>query len=54
MDTRNASVDKRQRIDLLDLKDQRPGEAHVFFKSKIIHQKSKITDLLLLKYNSKS
>jgi len=36
MDTRSASVDKRQRIDLLDLKDQRPGEAHVFFKSKII------------------
>ncbi len=36
MDTRNASVDKRQRIDLLDLKDQRPGEAHIFFKSKII------------------
>lgn len=36
MDSRNASVDKRQRIDLLDLKEQRPGEAHVFFKSKII------------------
>lgn len=36
MDTRSASVDKRQRIDLLDLKDQRPGEAHVFFKSKIV------------------
>ncbi len=36
MDTRSASVDKRQRIDLLDLKDQSPGEAHVFFKSKII------------------
>jgi intracellular multiplication protein IcmO len=36
MDTRNASVDKRQRIDLLDLKDQRPGEYHIFFKSKII------------------
>ena len=36
MDTRSASVDKRQRIDLLYLKDQRPGEAHVFFKSKII------------------
>lgn len=36
MDTRNASVDKRQRIDLLDLKDQRPGQAHVFFKSKIV------------------
>lgn len=36
MDTRNASVDKRQRIDLLDLKDQRPGQLHIFFKSKII------------------
>jgi intracellular multiplication protein IcmO len=36
MDTRSASVDKRQRIDLLDLKDQRPGQFHVFFKSKII------------------
>jgi len=36
MDTRSASVDKRQRIDLLDLKDQRPGEAHVFFKSGIV------------------
>lgn len=36
MDTRSASVDKRQRIDLLDMKDQRPGEFHVFFKSKII------------------
>jgi intracellular multiplication protein IcmO len=36
MDTRNASIDKRQRIDLLDLKEQKPGEAHVFFKSKII------------------
>lgn len=36
MDTKSASVDKRQRIDLLDLKDQRPGEAHIFFKSKII------------------
>ncbi len=36
MDTRNASVDKRQRIDLLDLKDQRPGQFHIFFKSKII------------------
>jgi intracellular multiplication protein IcmO len=36
MDTKNASVDKKQRIDLLDLKDQREGEAHVFFKSKIV------------------
>ena len=29
-------VEKRQRIDLLDLKDQREGEAHIFFKSKIV------------------
>lgn len=36
MDTRNASIDKRQRIDLLDLKDQQPGQAHIFFKSKIV------------------
>lgn len=36
MDTRSASVDKRQRIDILDLKDQRPGEMHIFFKSKIV------------------
>lgn len=36
MDSRSASSEKRQRIDLQDLKDQREGEAHVFFKSKII------------------
>lgn len=36
MDSRSASSEKRQRIDLLDLKDQREGEAHIFFKSKII------------------
>lgn len=36
MDTRSASSEKRQRIDLLDLKEQREGEAHIFFKSKII------------------
>jgi intracellular multiplication protein IcmO len=36
MDTRNASIDRRQRIDVLDLKDQAPGQAHIFFKSKII------------------
>lgn len=38
LDTRSASVDKRQRIDLLDLKDQRPGEYHIFFKSKIVRE----------------
>lgn len=39
MDTRSASSEKRQRIDLLDLKEQREGEAHIFFKSKIIRAK---------------
>jgi intracellular multiplication protein IcmO len=36
MDTRSSSVEKRSRIDLLDLKDQREGEFHVFFKSTIV------------------
>lgn len=35
-DTRNASVEKRSRIDLLDLRDQREGDAHIFWRSKII------------------
>jgi len=36
MDTRSASSEKRQRVDLLDLKEQREGEAHIFFKSTLI------------------
>lgn len=36
MDNRSASLDRRARIELLDLKDQREGEAHIFFKSRII------------------
>jgi len=36
MDSRSASSEKRQRIDLLDLKEQGLGEAHIFFKSKIV------------------
>lgn len=36
LDTRSASSEKRARIDLLDLKDQREGEAHIFFRSNII------------------
>jgi len=36
MDTRNASVDRRARIELLDLRDQREGQCHIFFKSMII------------------
>jgi len=36
MDTKSSQVEKRDRIDLLDLKDQREGEAHIFFKSRIV------------------
>ncbi len=36
MDNRSAQVEKRARVDLLDLKEQSAGEAHIFFKSKII------------------
>jgi intracellular multiplication protein IcmO len=36
MDSRSASSEKRERVNLLDLKDQREGEAHIFFKSKIV------------------
>lgn len=39
LDTRSASAERRARIDLLDLKDQREGEMHIFFKSKIIRAK---------------
>ena len=35
-DARGARVEKRARIDLLDLKEQRQGEGHFFFKSKIV------------------
>lgn len=34
-DAKGARLEKRARVDLLDLKEQRPGEAHIFFKSKI-------------------
>lgn len=40
MDSRSASSEKRARIDLQDLKDQREGEMHIFFKSKIIRAKA--------------
>jgi intracellular multiplication protein IcmO len=39
LDTRSSSFEKRARIDLLDLKEQREGEAHIFFKSKIVRAK---------------
>ncbi len=35
-DNRTASVDRRARIELLDLRDQREGQCHIFFKSTII------------------
>ena len=39
MDNRSSSFEKRARIDLLDLKDQSEGEAHIFFRSKIVRAK---------------
>lgn len=36
MDTKSSSFEKRARIDLLDLKEQTEGEAHIFFQSKIV------------------
>ncbi|MDI9817880.1 MULTISPECIES: TraM recognition domain-containing protein [unclassified Legionella] len=36
LDTKSSSFEKRSRIDLLDLKEQTEGEAHIFFKSKIV------------------
>ena len=36
MDSKSAKAEKRARINLLDLKEQGVGEAHVFFKSNII------------------
>lgn len=35
-DTKSSSYEKRARVDLLDLKDQTEGEAHIFFRSKIV------------------
>ncbi len=40
LDTRSASIEKRARIDLLDLKDQDVGEMHIFFKSRIVRARS--------------
>ncbi|OAJ35406.1 TraM recognition domain-containing protein [Piscirickettsia salmonis] len=39
-DSMEATFDKRNRVDLLDLKDQREGEGHVFFKSNIVRMKA--------------
>lgn len=39
LDSRSAQMEKRSRIDLLDLKEQSVGEAHIFFKSRIVRAK---------------
>jgi intracellular multiplication protein IcmO len=39
-DTRSANIEKRARVDLLDLKDQDVGEMHIFFKSRIVRARS--------------
>ncbi len=54
-DAQNASVEKRQRGDLLDLKEQREGEAHIIFKSAVIRAEmfyaaTKIPSKLQLNY----
>lgn len=49
-DTRSASSEKRPRIDLLDLKEQREGEAHILFKSKIVRARMFYADPKPVKY----
>lgn len=39
-DSKSAKVEKRARIDLLDLKEQVEGDMHIFFKSKIIRARA--------------
>jgi intracellular multiplication protein IcmO len=36
MDSKSSSYEKRARVDLLDLKEQTEGEAHIFFRSQIV------------------
>ncbi|MCX7118041.1 MAG: TraM recognition domain-containing protein [Legionellales bacterium] len=36
LDSKSSSYEKRARVDLLDLKDQTEGEAHIFFRSQIV------------------
>ncbi|MCK4608481.1 MAG: TraM recognition domain-containing protein [Gammaproteobacteria bacterium] len=40
MDTRSAKMEKRSRIDLLDLKEQAVGEVHIFFRSTIVRART--------------
>lgn len=36
LDNKNASIERRERGDILDLKDQLEGEAHILFKSTLV------------------
>ena len=38
-DTKSSSYERRARIDLLDLKEQTEGEAHIFFRSQIVRSR---------------
>lgn len=48
-DTRSSSTEKRARIDLLDLKEQKEGEAHIFFKAKIVRARMFYADPKMVK-----
>jgi intracellular multiplication protein IcmO len=39
LDTKSSSFERRARVDLLDLKEQTEGEAHIFFRSKIVRSR---------------
>lgn len=43
-DTKSAKLEKRARVDLLDLKEQDVGEGHIFFKSNIIRYRTFYAD----------
>lgn len=50
LDAQSAQVDKMNRIDLLDLREQDVGEMHIFFKSKIIRARSFFANPVAPKY----
>lgn len=49
-DSKSASSEKRARIDLMDLKEQREGEFHIFFRSSIIRANSFFANPRIVKY----
>lgn len=50
MDSKGAKVEKRQRIDLRDLKEQVEGDMHIFFKSGIVRARTFYANPPSLKY----